>query len=48
MIVDTGILYALADRDDRHHRAARQVLGGREPRIVPEPVVAETDWLILE
>jgi predicted nucleic acid-binding protein len=48
MIVDTGILYALADRDDRHHRTAREILGRPEARTVPEPVVVETDWLILE
>lgn len=48
MIVDTGILYALADGTDRFHRAARELLGGREPRIVPEPVAVEADWLILE
>jgi len=48
VIVDTGILYALADRDDRHHRAARRVFALPEPRIVPEPVIVETDWLILD
>ena len=48
MIVDTGILYALADRDDRHHRLAKELFHLPEHRIVPEPVVAEADWLILE
>ncbi|MFA5786750.1 MAG: PIN domain-containing protein [Actinomycetota bacterium] len=48
MIVDTGILYALADRDDRHYRAARRVFALLEPKVVPEPVVVETDWLILD
>lgn len=48
MIVDTGILYALADGTDRFHRAAMELLGGREPRNVPEPVAVEADWLILE
>jgi uncharacterized protein len=48
MIIDTGILYALADRDDRHHQAALEVLRSPEVRVVPEPAVAEADWLILE
>jgi predicted nucleic acid-binding protein len=48
LIVDTGILYALVDRDDRYHRTAKRLFSSREPRIVPEPVVVETDWLLLE
>lgn len=48
MIIDTGILYALADRDDRHHRDAKELFTRREHRIVPEPVIVETDWMILE
>lgn len=48
MIIDTGILYALADRDDRHHRAAKQIFSAAETRLVPEPVIVECDWLILE
>jgi predicted nucleic acid-binding protein len=48
VIVDTGILYALADRDDRHHQAAVEVFGSPEARVVPEPVVVETDWLVLD
>ena len=48
MIVDTGILYALADRSDRHHRAARTIFCSRETRIVPEPIVTETAWIILD
>jgi len=48
VIVDTGILYALADRDDRHHEAAKVIFSLRESRTVPEPVIVETDWLILE
>ncbi len=47
MIVDTGILIALADRDDRHHRAASAIFALPEPKFVPEPVIVETDWMIL-
>jgi predicted nucleic acid-binding protein len=47
VIVDTGILVALADRSDRNHRAAAAVFALPDPKTVPEPVVVETDWLIL-
>lgn len=48
MIVDSGVLYALADRDDRNHASAREVLDRVGMRIVPEPVVVEVDQLILK
>lgn len=47
MIIDTGILFALADRDDRNHRAAAAVFALPDPKTVPEPVVVEADWMIL-
>jgi uncharacterized protein len=47
VIVDTGILFALADRRDGNHRAAAAVFALPDPKTVPEPVVVETDWLIL-
>lgn len=47
MIIDTGILVALADRDDRHHRAAAAIFSLPDPKIVPEPVVVEADWMVL-
>jgi uncharacterized protein len=46
MIVDTGVLYALADRDDQDHMAARALFALPEPKFVPEGVVAEADYLI--
>lgn len=46
MIVDTGVLFALADRSDRNHAAAMAAFTSPEPKIVPEPVVVEADWLI--
>ena len=46
MIVDTGILYALADRDNRGHRPARAVFAVPEPKIITEGVIVETDHLI--
>jgi len=47
LIVDTGILVALVDRDDRHHRAAAAIFSLPDPKVVPEPVIAEADWMIL-
>jgi predicted nucleic acid-binding protein len=47
VIVDTGILVALADRSDRNHRAAAAVFALPDPKTVPEPVVVETDRMIL-
>jgi len=46
VIVDTGILVALANRDDPDHRGAAAVFSLPDPKTVPEPVVVETDWLI--
>jgi len=46
MIVDTGILVAAANRRDRHHQAAKEALSRREPKIVPEPVVTETCFML--
>lgn len=47
MIVDTGVLLALADRSDKNHRAAAAVFALPDPKTVTEPVVVETDWMIL-
>ena len=47
MIIDTGILVALADRSDRNHRAAAAVFALPDPKTVPGPVVVEADWMIL-
>jgi predicted nucleic acid-binding protein len=47
LIIDTGILVALADRDDRHHREARAIFALPDLKVVPEPVVVESDWMIL-
>ena len=47
IVVDTGVLYALADRDDAHHAACvRWLASARGPLIVPPPVIAETCYLI--
>jgi predicted nucleic acid-binding protein len=47
IVVDTGVLYGLADRDDAHHAACVGWLAGaRGPLIVPPPVIAEACYLI--
>lgn len=46
MIVDTGILYGLADAADPDHRACAAVFSLPEPKVVPEPVIVEASWLI--
>jgi predicted nucleic acid-binding protein len=46
LVVDSGVLYATLDSDDRHHATCKELLAGtREPRIVPSPVLTEVDWL---
>jgi len=47
IIVDTGALFAAADRDDPDHSISGQVLLDHVGvMVVPVPVVIETSWLI--
>lgn len=48
IVVDTGVLYAAADRDDPDHAASVEVLADLQPGalLVPSPVITETAWLI--
>ncbi|HZD23265.1 MAG TPA: PIN domain-containing protein [Acidimicrobiia bacterium] len=48
IVVDTGVLYAVADRDDPDHIVSQKVLADRsaEPLLVPTTVITETAWLI--
>ncbi len=47
VIVDTGVLYALADRRDSHHAACvKWFVTASPPLIVPPPVIAEACYLI--
>lgn len=46
MIVDTGVLYALADRSDAAHSAAVDIFKNSDHRVVPEAVIVQTDYLI--
>lgn len=47
ILVDTGPLYALVDRADRHHLASLELLSDHPgPLVVPVLVVTETTYLI--
>ncbi|MBL8245680.1 MAG: PIN domain-containing protein [Rhodanobacteraceae bacterium] len=47
LIADTGFFYALADRSDRHHARAVEVLAGvAEPLVSTWPVLTETTHLM--
>jgi len=46
ILADTGVLFALLDRDDSHHGAAKELLSGsREPWLVPLVVLPEVCYL---
>lgn len=48
MLVDTGALYALIDRRDTHHSAAKEfyeTVAGAEPLVLPCPVLTEA-WML--
>ncbi len=45
-LLDTGVLIAMLDRDDRHHAQARAIFdAGKGPLIVPLVVVPEVCYL---
>jgi uncharacterized protein len=47
VVVDTGVLYAYYDADDRWHAAARALLSAEAGRlVVPAPVLPEADHLL--
>ncbi len=47
VLLDTGVIYALADTDDRWHRRCRDWLRtNREPLLAPTTVVPEAAYLI--
>lgn len=49
IIADTGFWLALANRKDRHHRAARQRLDSLDEGLITTwPVVTETCYLLLD
>lgn len=47
IVVDTGVAYGAADRDDADHAACASVLRDHAGELViPTPVMVETSWLI--
>lgn len=47
LLLDTGVLYALADRDDSWHKRCVDLLEStREPLLVPVTVIPEASYLI--
>ena len=49
LLLDTGFIYALADRSDSWHRRCKDFLAQvREPLLVPAPVLPEVCYLLHE
>lgn len=47
LIVDTGVLYASLDRDDRAYRRCRRLLEeSEEPLALPAPILPEVDYWV--
>lgn len=47
VILDTGILYAYYDADDRWHEPARELIAAERGRlVVPSPILPEVDHLL--
>ncbi len=47
LLLDTGFIYALADRDDAWHERAREYFERvREVCVVPAPVIPEVAYLV--
>ena len=48
IVVDTGVLLAVADADDRWHTASTSLLASYPSGqlILPAPVIPETGWMI--
>lgn len=48
IVVDTGVILAVADADDRWHPASTALLANypSSQLILPAPVIPETGWMI--
>ena len=48
IVLDTGVLLAVADRDDRWHQRSMDLLNHLDSAelLLPAPVIAETAWMI--
>lgn len=47
LVLDTGVIYAALDENDRDHSACAELISGSDDQlVVPEPVLVEVDyWL---
>lgn len=49
IVVDTGVIFAVADADDHDHVACDELLAAHPGELaVPTPVIVETSWLIAD
>jgi predicted nucleic acid-binding protein len=47
LIADSGAIYGLHDRDDRHHRALRKfIVQQRDDIVIPSAILSEIDYLL--
>ncbi len=47
LVIDTGVLYATLDRDDRAHKDCRALLEHtKEARVLPSPILPEVDYWV--
>jgi uncharacterized protein len=46
IVLDTSVIYAYYDRDDRQHSAVRELLDTEDVCVLPTPVIPEVDYLI--
>jgi uncharacterized protein len=47
LIADSGAIYGIHDRDDRHHRALRKfLLRERDDILIPAAILSEIDYLL--
>jgi len=47
IVIDTGVIFAVADRSDADHEACDDLLSAFAGElVVPTPVIVETSWLI--
>lgn len=47
LVLDTGVLYAVLDRDDRAHGRCRALVESASERLVlPAPILPEVDWFV--
>jgi predicted nucleic acid-binding protein len=47
VLLDTGVIVALLDRSEKHHRVCAEIVGQMEqPLVTSEAVIAESCYLV--